>query len=162
MSDNNTKSTFDQYFNSNPNNSSNSVADFSVELEKASNKLQNLKINNGNASQNEPDVCKLFVDETHQSKDSTAAFFDLIGNNYSIKTSEVISGLGSSVNDDGYSARVAVGSESDRRRDAWIPNEKTRRCLITIATSSPGTYVADEEMLTKPGVLLDEDSVCIK
>lgn len=47
-------------------------------------------------------------------------------------------------------------SESDRQHDAWIPSDATRKTLLTIATSVPGTYVPTPEELSTPGIVVDE------
>lgn len=52
------------------------------------------------------------------------------------------------------------GSDSDRRRNAWIPSEEVRRILVLIATNSPGSMTPDDN-LTKPGVVLEEEMVNI-
>ncbi|KAL3288450.1 hypothetical protein HHI36_002895 [Cryptolaemus montrouzieri] len=137
-------------------------SDISLELSDASNKLDILKLEDNQPSsqnKNEPIVCRLFSENAQQPKDPTAAFFDLIGSSHSTNRNGVISelGLSTATNDDGFAARVAVGSEAERRRDAWIPNDKTRQILISCATSPPGTYFPDKENLTMPGVLLEEE-----
>lgn len=50
-------------------------------------------------------------------------------------------------------------SESDRQHDAWIPSDATRKTLLTIATSVPGTYVPSAEELSTPGIVVDEPQV---
>lgn len=136
--------------------------DFTQEITAASNKICDLKLedNQKSANKNEPEVCRIFAETPPQPKDPTAAFFDLIGNSHTTGANGIISDLGiSASNDDGYSARVAVGTEADRRRDAWIPSEKTRQCLIASMTATPGTYFPDRDLLTMPGVLLEEELV---
>nr|CAI5863784.1 unnamed protein product [Callosobruchus analis] len=133
---------------------------FPQDLLDATAKVGSLKIedNNSTIAKNEPEVCRIFSETAVPPKDSTAAFFDLIGGNRSTDSHGIISDLGlPRTNEDVYFGRVPVGTEADRRRDAWIPNEKTRQCLIACATAAPGSYCPDKEMLTMPGVLLAEE-----
>lgn len=161
MSDNSVPN-LSQYFGS-----SEFSQDFSSQLNDTSNKIQQLKIDDNQQSvppKKNSELSRLFS-EASQPKDPAASFFDLIGNTQiTTAPNGIMSDLGfsSNNNDDGYTARVAVGSEADRRRDAWIPSEKTRQCLIACATAAQGTFVTDKDMLTMPGVLLEEELVSIK
>ncbi|VEN49981.1 unnamed protein product [Callosobruchus maculatus] len=133
---------------------------FPQDLLDATAKVGSLKIedNNSTSAKNEPEVCRIFSETAIQPKDSTAAFFDLIGGKRTADSNDIISDLGlPRSNEDVYCGRVPVGTEADRRRDAWIPNEKTRLCLIACATTTAGSYCPDKDMLTMPGVLLAEE-----
>ncbi|XP_053878752.1 trafficking protein particle complex subunit 12 isoform X2 [Malaclemys terrapin pileata] len=46
-------------------------------------------------------------------------------------------------------------SELDRRNDAWIPSEETRKVLISVATQQYSTLFIDKENLTMPGLKFD-------
>ncbi|GLV36455.1 uncharacterized protein CBL_08946 [Carabus blaptoides fortunei] len=111
----------------------------------------------------EPVVCRIFAETPVQAKpmDPTTSFFDLIGNKPSnMNSSGIVADVGlghRDISDDGFATRIAGGTEADRRRDAWIPSEKTRQALIASATSPPGTYFPERELLTMPGVVLEED-----
>lgn len=114
-------------------------------------------------SKEEPIVCRIFNETPTPTKniDPTTSFFDLIGNKpASLNNTGIVSDIGLTsreLPDDGFATRIAGGTEADRRRDAWIPSEKTRQALIASATSPPGTYFPERELLTMPGVILEED-----
>lgn len=46
-------------------------------------------------------------------------------------------------------------SELDRRNDAWVPSEETRKVLISVATQQYSTLFIDKENLTMPGLKFD-------
>ncbi|XP_022913760.2 trafficking protein particle complex subunit 12 isoform X2 [Onthophagus taurus] len=147
-------SQLSQYFSSGK--SSEAQVTYTNELNEAITSIGSLQLGRNEQSSSEPEVCRIFSETLPQPKDPSAAFFDLIGNP-SRTTEQESAGEMSFAPDDGYSPRVAVGSEADRRRDAWIPSERTRKCLISASTAAPGTFFPERELLTMPGVLLEEE-----
>lgn len=123
-----------------------SAADSAIDL--------HLNLENKTQDVNEPAVCKLFSDPSPQTNDPTAAFFDLLGNGYSTQSFGAAD-LTTSMEE--YGSHLLSCTEAERRRDAWIPTDKCRQSLITIAMSPPGTYFPERDLLTMPGILLNED-----
>ncbi|KAK0081987.1 hypothetical protein PV325_011269 [Microctonus aethiopoides] len=63
-------------------------------------------------------------------------------------------------NDTVFNAERSTDSSStDFHRDAWIPCERTRKVLRSIATSTPNSNFPDCENLTMPGLKLQGDMV---
>ena len=52
-----------------------------------------------------------------------------------------------------------LSSDADRRHDAWIPSNSTKKALLTMSSSPPGTYFPEKELLTMPGIAVKEDFV---
>lgn len=74
----------------------------SNDILETSNRITNLKLDDSIKDQpkNEPEVCRIFAEAMPPAKDSTAAFFDLIGNSHTTATNGLISDLGISTNND--------------------------------------------------------------
>ncbi|CAG9766054.1 unnamed protein product [Ceutorhynchus assimilis] len=151
-------SSLNHYFGRDPEKEQ---TDFTKELTDATDKISNIRLDNidKNSQKQEPQVCRIFSETSVEPKDPTAAFFDLIGNDGSKGSSGgIMSDLGLPVKtEETYIPRMTTSAEADRRRDAWIPIEKTRQALIANATAPAGSYVPDSDLLTMPGVLLEED-----
>ncbi|XP_014251637.1 trafficking protein particle complex subunit 12 [Cimex lectularius] len=122
----------------------------------------------------EPSVCKIFS-ETPTVDSSDKNFFDILSPSHIDSPDGDPSLIGSSLinfdtNNEGpypsplqgfeESFDVLTGPETYRTKEAWIPSEVTRKALIVAATSSPGSYHPDKQLLTMPSVLLREELVC--
>lgn len=56
--------------------------------------------------------------------------------------------------DDPFASALSM-SEVDRRYDAWLPSEETRRVLISVATQQINPVHVDRERLSMPGLKFD-------
>lgn len=50
-----------------------------------------------------------------------------------------------------------VDKEADRRRDAWLPNDEAKKTLMKAQSSPKGSFFPDREVLTMPGLVLEEE-----
>lgn len=50
-----------------------------------------------------------------------------------------------------------LSSDADRRHDAWIPSEATKKALKSMEANPPGIYFPEKELLTMPGIAIKED-----
>ncbi|CAG4939339.1 unnamed protein product [Colias eurytheme] len=50
-----------------------------------------------------------------------------------------------------------VDKVADRRRDAWIPNEEAKKTLLKAQSSPKGSFFPEREVLTMPGIVLEEE-----
>ncbi|KAM3955835.1 trafficking protein particle complex subunit 12 [Aphomia sociella] len=50
-----------------------------------------------------------------------------------------------------------VDKEADRRRDAWIPNDEAKKSLMKAQSSPKGSFFPEREVLTMPGLVLEEE-----
>ncbi|CAB3229386.1 unnamed protein product [Arctia plantaginis] len=50
-----------------------------------------------------------------------------------------------------------VDKEADRRRDAWIPNDEAKKTLMKAQSSPKGSFFPEREVLTMPGLILEEE-----
>ncbi|KAI5636193.1 tetratricopeptide repeat domain-containing protein [Phthorimaea operculella] len=50
-----------------------------------------------------------------------------------------------------------VDKEADRRRDAWLPNEEAKKTLMKAQSSPKGSFFPEREVLTMPGIVLEEE-----
>ncbi|XP_053617967.1 trafficking protein particle complex subunit 12 isoform X2 [Plodia interpunctella] len=89
-----------------------------------------------------------------------STFFDTIG-----PEPQIGSGKSNLVNPsvitdalDGLSLKnQPVDKEADRRRDAWIPNDEAKKTLIKAQSSPKGSFFPEREVLTMPGLVLEEE-----
>lgn len=50
-----------------------------------------------------------------------------------------------------------VDKDAERRRDAWIPNEEAKKTLMKAQSSPKGSFFPEREVLTMPGLVLEEE-----
>ncbi|XP_045513452.1 trafficking protein particle complex subunit 12 isoform X2 [Pieris brassicae] len=89
-----------------------------------------------------------------------STFFDTIGPDPPIGVLKTNTGSAAMITDamDGLSIKnQPVDKEADRRRDAWIPDEEAKKTLIKAQSSPKGSFFPEREVLTMPGIVLEEE-----
>ncbi|CAH2097450.1 unnamed protein product [Euphydryas editha] len=89
-----------------------------------------------------------------------STFFDTIGPEPQIssrKTSTISASVLSDAMDGLSIKNQPVDKEADRRRDAWIPNEDAKKTLLKAQSSPKGSFFPEREVLTMPGLVLEEE-----
>lgn len=89
-----------------------------------------------------------------------STFFDTIGPEPQISSRKTSTVSASVISDamDGLSLKnQPVDKEADRRRDAWIPNEEAKKTLLKAQSSPKGSFFPEREVLTMPGLILEEE-----
>ena len=72
---------------------------------------------------------------------------------------DLMKGIDSNL-DESFTTSVQ-SSHMDHRHNAWIPSERTKAALLEMSTSATGTYFPDKDLLTMPGIMLQEEMVNI-
>lgn len=91
-----------------------------------------------------------------------STFFDTIGPEPQIVPPKTGSGLANPTilpeAMDGLSIKnQPVDKEADRRRDAWLPNDEAKKTLMKAQSSPKGSFFPEREVLTMPGLVLEEE-----
>ncbi|VVC98964.1 unnamed protein product [Leptidea sinapis] len=91
-----------------------------------------------------------------------STFFDTIGPEPQLqpRKSSMVSASIITESLDGLSIKnQPVDKEADRRRDAWIPNEEAMKTLLKAQSSPKGSFFPEREVLTMPGIVLEEELI---
>ncbi|XP_046973328.1 trafficking protein particle complex subunit 12 [Vanessa cardui] len=89
-----------------------------------------------------------------------STFFDTIGPEPQIGSIKSSVNTTSVLSDamDGLSIKnQPIDKDADRRRDAWIPNEDAKKTLLKAQSSPKGSFFPEREVLTMPGIVLEEE-----
>nr|XP_026490218.1 trafficking protein particle complex subunit 12 isoform X2 [Vanessa tameamea] len=89
-----------------------------------------------------------------------STFFDTIGPEPqigSIKSGVTATSVLSDAMDGLSIKNQPIDKDADRRRDAWIPNEDAKKTLLKAQSSPKGSFFPEREVLTMPGIVLEEE-----
>ncbi|XP_063629316.1 trafficking protein particle complex subunit 12 [Cydia splendana] len=87
-----------------------------------------------------------------------STFFDTIGPEPQMAMSGIATPNILSEAMDGLAVKdQPVDKEADRRRDAWIPNDETKKVLLKAQSVPKGAFFPEREALTLPGVIFEEE-----
>ncbi|XP_023231905.1 trafficking protein particle complex subunit 12-like isoform X2 [Centruroides sculpturatus] len=119
--------------------------------------------------EDKPNLSKFFADEKGGSDPEGKAFFDALAGIGNTGSAFVLASLqpedSTSVSVTSMNPLVTMTQEEiisdngdlNNYYDAWIPSKKTQKILEAARKAVPGTFFAEKDQLTMPGIIIEEE-----